>query len=425
MKKLISLILVLSLLCLASAAAADPKRIDGKSKRDITIQEAGLNTEPDELIMNDESPTTGRKLSTVYAPDNFRGAAVNGQYTPMMVMISNASNGFNSEKEIARGESPYQIAPVNGQYADIVYEACQVANGSLTRMSMIFSDTIPDYVGFIRSTRYTHVRLRQEWNSLFLTSGYEPSVADEWLRCGVRHAADGNMGNDPGPVYVGGVSAGKPWRKYYVTLDGIKDANNRMYRLAALLGDKTCVREGKFQYANHSWLFTDEVPEGGDSGEIVYVTFGGSYTTDSRLEYDEDTNSYIRWVDVPSSAGLPYSSSKLLNPVLYEKDAGDWRVTAEQIQGDPITFNNVIIQSIIMKWEDGGIPDPKLVGTGNADYFMCGKHYEGVWQRNDLNSRTVYYDRNGQEIRLQRGRTLIILMNYGSADSDKFNVKYE
>lgn len=425
MKRLISLILVLALLCAASAAAADPKRIDGKSKRDITIQEAGLNTDPDELILKDESPTTGRKLSTVYTPDNFRGAAVNGQYSPIMVQISNSNNGFNNEASIAAGENVYQNAPVNGQYADVVYEACQTQNGSKTRMSMIFSDTIPDYVGYIRSTRYTHVRLRQEWNCLFVTSGYEPYVKMEWDKCKVPNPMGEKRSADPGPVYVGGVGANKPWRQYYVSVYRNRNTDNRLFRLAALLDDKKCVPEGKFQYANHTWLFTDEVPEGGDSGEIVYVTFGGGYDTDSRLEYDEDSNAYIRYVEVPRSNGLPYSSTNMMGTELFQHAIGDWRVDTVLTPGDPITFNNVIIQSINMKWENGEIPDPQLVGTGNADYFMCGKHYEGVWQRKDINSRTVYYDQNGQEIRLQRGRTLIILMNYSSDDSAKFNIKYE
>ena len=55
-----------------------------------------------------------------------------------------------------------------------------------------------------------------------------------------------------------------------------------------------------------------------------------------------------------------------------------------------------------------------LTGTGNADYFMCGKHYRGVWQRKDYNSRTVFYGEDGNEIEMQRGKTLIILMDYNS-----------
>jgi hypothetical protein len=75
-----------------------------------------------------------------------------------------------------------------------------------------------------------------------------------------------------------------------------------------------------------------------------------------------------------------------------------------------------------MKWKGGARPDPVLTGTGNADYFMGGKHIAGVWERKDYDSRTVFYGEDGNEIELQRGRTLIILMGY---NNKKSKVSYE
>ena len=46
--------------------------------------------------------------------------------------------------------------------------------------------------------------------------------------------------------------------------------------------------------ANHTWLFTDDVPDGGDTANIIYVTHGNKYETDNRMEYDSDLNAYIR-----------------------------------------------------------------------------------------------------------------------------------
>ena len=86
-------------------------------------------------------------------------------------------------------------------------------------------------------------------------------------------------------------------------------------------------------------------------------------------------------------------------------------------------FNNVIVQGIKMKWPNGSLrPDPVLTGTGNADYFMGGRHYAGVWERKDIDSRTVFYGEDGKEIELQRGRTLIILMGYNDPNAE---VRYE
>ncbi|MBR4855407.1 MAG: DUF3048 C-terminal domain-containing protein, partial [Bacteroidaceae bacterium] len=68
------------------------------------------------------------------------------------------------------------------------------------------------------------------------------------------------------------------------------------------------------------------------------------------------------------------------------------RVTAkERVTGNEITFSNVIIQGVTQNWKSADRPDPVLIGTGNADYFMGGKHIAGVWEREDYNSRTVFY----------------------------------
>ena len=151
MKKLVCLVLALTILCGITAALADPIQIDGTSKRNIKIHEAGLNTAPQEMVDNLISPTTGRKLTEISIPSGFTGAAATGKYQPIMAQISNESNGIG-----VRGGKLYAIAPINGSYADVVYMACQKKGGNQTRMTMIFSDTIPDYIGFIRSTRLTH-----------------------------------------------------------------------------------------------------------------------------------------------------------------------------------------------------------------------------------------------------------------------------
>ena len=102
---------------------------------------------------------------------------------------------------------------------------------------------------------------------------------------------------------------------------------------------------------------------------------------------------------------LEYRESVLVNP----KDTDErmngmlsYRTTAEdRIPGNMITFSNVIVQGINMRWKGSARPDPVLTGTGNADYFIGGKHIAGVWEREDYNSRTVFYGPDGEEIELQ------------------------
>ena len=422
MKKLFALILSFILILGAAASLADPKEIDGVSLRDIQINRAELNPPAEEMIAQGISPTTGRKLGSITCPEGFAGTAVTGTYQPMMVQISNANNGIG----IGDDGSLYAIAPVNGSYADVVYEACQTNGGMETRMSMIFADTIPDYAGFVRSTRATHPRIRQEWNCIFCTSGYTSlDVPKEWAAMGVKNPASWERtAQDPGIVYVGDVGEGKPWKKYVRRLKGIKDSNSELFELKAILENVVPADHVPF---NHTWLFTDELPSGGDTGEIIYVTFGSQYNTDSRLEYDAEDNVYIRYVAMKNSQDMPYRESILIRAENRDEKTKNGQMARrvayqERVPGNTIAFSNVIIQGITMNWRGPSRPDPVLTGTGNADYFMGGRHIAGVWERTDYNSRTVFYGPDGNEIELQRGRTLIILMGYNNSSS---KVSYE
>ena len=128
MKKLLSMILAFILIFSMSAAIAEPTVIDGLASRNIKINEAGLNPSADEMIGQMISPTTGRKLDEIEAPEGFVGTAVTGDYQPILVQISNAGGSVNVD---SKGRPT--TAPVNANYADVVYEACQAnsANGGI------------------------------------------------------------------------------------------------------------------------------------------------------------------------------------------------------------------------------------------------------------------------------------------------------
>ena len=117
-KKIVSLFLALALLA-AVPAFAEPTEIDGISDRNIKINRAGLNASADEVIGEGFSPTTGRALDEIETPDGFLGVAVTGQYQPIMVQISNSGNGVG----VSKSGKLYIVAPVNGSYSDVVYEA--------------------------------------------------------------------------------------------------------------------------------------------------------------------------------------------------------------------------------------------------------------------------------------------------------------
>ena len=433
MKKTLSLVLALAMLLGMASAVAEGKQIDGLGNRGITINPAGLNDDADTCWSNGVSPTTGRNLMEIEVPAGFLGLAVTGEYQPILVQISNADNGMGSTEKI----KGHRNAPVNGIYADVVYEALQKSGGTESRMTYVFSDVVPDFVGFVRSTRIQHARIRAEWEGAFVTSGWNYAVKDVpniWKENNVPSPTGSRTAADPGIVYVGDLtSKGQPWGPFVYRLFGksaiYEGPNTELFNLTGLLTD---VIPKDHVPANHTWKFTDEIPAGGDEGKFVYIKFGNEYDTDSRLEYDSSNNCYIRYVKRAKGEEVPYRTNILVDPEVKKvqgkgRNVKGFGLSVKGLEaGDPITFNNVIVQFVDYDWISFTRPNPKLIGSGNADYFMGGKHIAGVWDRKDLTSRTVFYGPDGNEIEMQRGRTLIILMPDGASAKDKgAHVSYE
>ena len=401
LKKIICLIMILCLAVSAASAMADKKGVDGTETRDIQINPAGDNP-----VEEGVSPTTGRKLEEVKAeaPEGATGLAITGRYMPAMVQIQNGQKGVGS------------YAPLYGACADVIYQTPLSTTGH-DRMSMIFSDVIPPYVGFVRSTRVTHLRVRQEWDCAYITSGWsDADVPDEMKRLGYKNPMKSIMTDaDPGFVYPGDAGA-RPWVPYVrrMTGSGVPSApDNEVFELAELINNVT---PADYLPRSRAFRFTDEKPQGEDAA-FIYVTMtsedniASDNDTYSELEYDEETNTYFRYVFKSGTAVAYHENIPVNLQKVVVNNAKRFKVDGLEV-GREIDFSNVIVQCVDYEWPGGERPYPTLVGTGNADYFMGGKHIAGVWHREDDNSRTVYYGPDGNEIELQRGRTLIILLDY-------------
>jgi hypothetical protein len=382
MKKLLCLLLCMTLL--GSAAIAETV-VNGGEARNITINKAGLN-EPEDGI----SPVTGRYLDEVAAEapaSGFAGQAISGRYMPMLVQIDNADGGIGYDT--VSGKATGNRAPWGAQYADVVYETPLYRAGD-TRLSFLFSDLIPDEVGPLRSARIFHAWLREEWDCGFIYYGQQINPGTSVPEVFAETGAD-----KKGVLFLGTVGTNKPWKQYFGVYSKKKlapphDKTVNAANVASLIPED-------FEAANHTWLFSDDLPTGGDDAEDIYINWatGDLSVYNSILEWDEDDECYYRYMKDRSGKDHVYTTLA----------AGD----DEAVE---ITFNNVIVQFTEMEWIQSFQPKPTVLGTGNADYFMGGKHYAGVWQRDTLSDRTVFYDENGEEIELQPGRTLIVVMDY-------------
>ncbi len=365
MRKILSILL---LLCLLLPAAVAETTLDPNESRGITINKAGVNP-----VIEGVSPTTGRTLADLEIIDGFAGQVITQRYMPMLVQIDNAGGGVTSEAYGRR-------APWGGLYADVVYEAPLYKSGD-TRLTFLFSDYIPTAVGPLRSARLFQAWLREEWDCGFIYYGQQSytktSVPEQFKLTGA---------SKKGILFPGTAGPNKPWKQYFDVRSDIqlKPPHDKTVNAAAV---STLIPDD-YVAANHTWLFADALPEGGDDAETIHVTWGKKEFNND-LEWDEDDECYYRYMLVDAK-GTEY---------------------ADFDTQEAITFNNVIVQFTEMEWVMTDAPKPTVTGTGNADYFMGGRHFSGVWEREDLASRTVFYGEDGNEIKLQKGRTLIIVMD--------------
>ena len=356
MKRLLCLLMVACLLILASTALAGAEGTVIKKEKDRKIAVQGL-AEDGNFPVNPEvpgqSPTTGRPWM--------------GTYLPMLVQIDNDNGGIGAR------------APWGASQADIIYET-PLHSGGYTRLSFLFSDIMPESVGPVRSARVTHVELREEWDAGFLFYGGQPSDGTS-----IYNAFRKTKANKKGVLFDGIASISKPWKKFYVrfsTLPSPHDVDANVKAIQALI-------PADFKAPSRPYLFTDELPQ---TGELAYhiAIAQASKTYSSSYVYDPQTNAYLRFVD-----DEPYVDSAA---------------------NEQLSFSNLIIQRTNVTYFEGVAERPvtDLIGSGNADIFMGGRYIPGYWVRTGMNQRTVFFDQEGNEIKLQRGRTFISMIDYST-----------
>lgn len=365
MKKLLAILLAAVLLT-ASAAAEGYTLIDGKTDRGITIIPAEDHTPAPGI-----SPTTGLPLDRFGTlPEGWLGLAVDGKYMPMAVQIDNSNGGIGMHWGL--------------QYADVIYEAPLARNGS-TRLTAVFADVLPTSVGPIRSARVGHVRIAAEWMGGFVHYG-GPEVQGNDINAEMRskdiqiirqkNRFDGTDGTT------------KPWKKHFSVRTDRRSPHDKAADLAAL----SLLVSPEVEQVNHTFLFSDTLPTGGDAATDIRLVIGTSAMFNSHIVYDAQTNQYQRF--------------------MVDKQGGEY-LYADSDSGEAITFSNVIVQYTTMRWNNGSSEQPLMttLGGGNADLFIGGRHITGCWQHDVYHLRTVFYDAEGHEIALQPGRTLISVMD--------------
>lgn len=385
MKKTLSVILALALLmsCATAMAASKSTKYQPKytmAEEGTVLQDAAdrkikpQTSLSDNPVIEGKSPVTGLPYDT------------SARYMPILVQISNPSDTvkINGKKVTAAGIG--DRAPWSGQYADIVYEGILYRTGQ-TRITFLYSDSLadgePTSAGPVRSARMAHVYLRQMWGGGIAFEGGPRqtgnNVFDELRELGAY---------DNGTAFYAGSSDAKEYsyrvpgvtRLEAVTVDPVK--------MQSLIPSTTVATP-------HPFLFSDVSPytDGYDLAYTINLDWGHKDFI-SHFYYDEAENLYLRYMGV-----APYMTFA----------AAEDRSEENMEQ---LSFSNVIIQRVEYEYNKGDSTQPLMVsmGQGNADIFIGGRYIPGYWLREDKDSRTIYFDENGNEIQLTPGKTYIALM---------------
>ena len=419
MKKILCFVLTMVVLMTSVSALAAAKKtannytmktegyvvLQNSPDRKITPNAGEIDVNP---VIEGESPVTGMPYDTSV------------RYMPMIVQISNSEASetydgaltFSAAEKLTRGEELNKNdtksvkissagigarAPWGGQYADIVYEGILYRDGA-TRISFLYNDILADEIevtaGPVRSARIGHVLLREEWGGGIAYCGgpraEENNIAQMFAELGTSKL--GVAFNIETNVRPG---------EFNERVQGVRAPDNLSvdaYGLQTLIPETTIATP-------HPFLFCDVSPytDAYDMAYTINMDWGHKKWI-SHFVYDEAENLYLRY-----SGEAPYMTFAAAND-------------REEDNMEQMSFSNVIIQRVEYKYTNNNriMPVMESVGKGNADIFIGGRYIPGYWVRESIESPTVFFDDQGNEIQLTRGKTFIghfppeSLLTYGN-----------
>ena len=347
MKKFLCAMLAMVLLFTCVEALAETKQTTNELKTSVKVK----NKYKDNPVIEGESPITGLPADEAY--------------TPVLVVIDNAEDAY-PHWGIAEASMMFQVPN---------------AGSGATKLLALFADTYPEKVGGVRSARMTMLPIANAFNAAFASGNYAPvkggnvSVKDnlrEWKY--------------------------KKNKKYFDLLGNSfkarEDFVNQPHNLTFFCKEAhEYMIENKTKFEKRPFQFTDEPLTGGDQATKITV----------KHYVDKDTGK----VNNASYTEYDYSAEK----------SGYTRTTATGLNKDRFTekelvFANIIVMRVNLKYQNGyQYYEKHMVGSGNADIFQNGRHIQGAWVRKDVQGRLIFTDENGEELKLQRGKTFVVVTN--------------
>ncbi|MBR3164469.1 DUF3048 domain-containing protein [Candidatus Saccharibacteria bacterium] len=296
-------------------------------------------------------------------------------YSPLTGLEVKDADTMNSATTCIMIENSPEARPQSGlTEAGVVYEA--IAEGGITRFMAIYQESKPQLIGPVRSARLTYVHFAKSYNCSFAHVGGAGNAVGELRNSGYRDLDGG--------YYEG---------KYFFRNNGPfggkrRSAPHNVYTNFDAL-DKLNYEKGftSSKFNGFSRIEPEHTPDTtGQSAKTVRITMS-SATFNPIFTYDAGSNSYRR---AHANGGAHTSVNE----------------SGQQIQISPTVVAAIKVDAIARSTEKQ-FSDYVTTGSGDAFIFQNGTVVAGTWKRDSIDQAIQFYDRENNEILLNRGQTWI------------------
>lgn len=376
MKKLQVMLLAMTASCvvLSGCGGSESKPVNGGDVAETSVSETIIEeneeSTPSETVVDDSVPPEEGMVRSKLTNEWVTEEVANQR--PIAVMIPNESSAIPH----------YGLSE-----ASILYE-CNV-EGRMTRMMAIFEDyTDIEKLGNIRSLRDYYAYWAFEWDAVICHFG-GPYYIDEVMAKSTTEHLDGNALSNP---FFRSSDRVAPHNAYMnATLaqsvmesKGISTENDRG------LADET-----HYQFTTASDPNTlDQYKSAEDA---TYIDMTGCYPmTRCYFEYNEEDGLYYRSQYLSGGTDGPH---------------------IDGANGEQLSFKNILIQSCEYSVRDAkGYLWFQTSDSGrDAWYITEGKIIKCTWKKTSDYGATRYYDENGNEITLNTGKTMVLIIEDGDS----------
>ncbi len=268
--------------------------------------------------------------------------------------------------------------------AGVVYEA--PVEGAITRLMAVFDDVSGmEKIGAVRSCRTYYPMYAREFDAIYVHYGQAVYAVELLNSDKVDNVSGLSMQEGAGEIYG---YAGEDI--FYRTSD--RPAPHNCYTSGEGI-DNACTRLGyrRLLKEDHEAKFTF-APD----GETVSLEDGTATTIKPGYQVNKP------WFE--------YRDGEY-----YRYQYGDAQV--DELTGEQLTYENVIFQ--ISQWQnydDHGYLNIDTLSGGDAYYFTNGTYEKCTWKRESEDAPAKYYDEDGEEIILNRGKTWVCIIQDTYAD---------